>query len=41
MLALIPREAFGLPIMGWLGILVFAGMVVLWLASIFWWRRCP
>jgi len=34
-LALIPREAFGLPIMGWLGILVFVGMVVLWLASIF------
>jgi carbon monoxide dehydrogenase subunit G len=34
-LALIPREAFGLPVMGWLGILVFAGIVVLWLASIF------
>jgi carbon monoxide dehydrogenase subunit G len=34
-LALIPREAFGLPIMGWLGILAFVGMAVLWLASMF------
>jgi carbon monoxide dehydrogenase subunit G len=34
-LALIPREPFGLPIMGWLGIVVFAGMLVLTLASMF------
>jgi carbon monoxide dehydrogenase subunit G len=34
-LALIPREAFGLPTMAWLGIGVFVVMVVLWLASIF------
>ena len=33
MLDLVPREPFGLPVMGWLGIAVFAGMVVLWLAS--------
>jgi len=32
-LALIPREAFGLPTMAWLGIAVFVVMVVLWLAS--------
>jgi carbon monoxide dehydrogenase subunit G len=32
---MVPREPFGLPIMGWLGIAAFAGMVVLWLASIF------
>jgi uncharacterized protein len=32
-LALIPREPFGLPVMGWIGILAFAGMVVLWLTS--------
>jgi uncharacterized protein len=35
LLDLVPREPFGLPVMGWLGILVFIGMVVLWLASIF------
>ena len=34
-LALIPREAFGLPVVGWLGIAVFAVMAVLWLASMF------
>jgi uncharacterized protein len=34
-LALIPREAFGLPTMAWLGIAVFVVMAVLWLASIF------
>jgi carbon monoxide dehydrogenase subunit G len=34
-LALIPREAFGLPVMGWIGIVVFVGVAVLWLASIF------
>jgi carbon monoxide dehydrogenase subunit G len=33
-LDLVPRDPFGLPIMGWIGILLFAGMVVLWLASI-------
>ncbi len=32
-LALIPREAFGLPIMGWVGIAVFAGILVLTLGS--------
>ena len=32
-LALIPREVFGLPIMGWLGILTFAGMLLLTLVS--------
>ena len=32
-LALVPREAFGLPIMGWLGVVVFAGVLVLVLAS--------
>lgn len=31
---LVPREPFGLPIAGWIGIAVFAVMVVLWLASI-------
>lgn len=35
MLDLVPREPFGLPFMGWVGILLFVGMVVLWLASIF------
>jgi carbon monoxide dehydrogenase subunit G len=34
MLDLVPREPFGLPVIGWLGILAFVGMVVLWLASI-------
>jgi carbon monoxide dehydrogenase subunit G len=34
-LALIPREPFGLPVIAWLGILVFAGMLVLTLASMF------
>src|SRR6202044_1962962 len=33
MLDMVPRDAFGLPIMGWVGIALFAGMVVLWLAS--------
>ena len=32
-LALIPREAFGLPIMGWVGIALFAGMAALMLGS--------
>jgi carbon monoxide dehydrogenase subunit G len=32
---LVPREPFGLPVIGWLGIAVFVVMVVLWLASIF------
>ena len=32
---MVPREPFGLPVVGWLGIGVFAVMVVLWLASIF------
>jgi carbon monoxide dehydrogenase subunit G len=32
---MVPREAFGLPIVGWLGIGAFVVMVVLWLASIF------
>lgn len=32
-LALIPREAFGLPIVGWVGIAVFAGILVLTLGS--------
>ena len=32
-LAMIPREAFGLPVMGWIGILLFAGMLVLTLVS--------
>jgi hypothetical protein len=31
---LVPREPFGLPIAGWIGVAVFAVMVVLWLASI-------
>jgi hypothetical protein len=30
---LVPRDPFGLPVMGWIGIVLFAGMVVLWLAS--------
>ena len=34
-LALIPREPFGLPIAGWIGIAVFVVVVVLWLVSIF------
>ena len=34
LLDLVPRDPFGLPVMGWIGILLFAGMVVLWLASI-------
>jgi hypothetical protein len=34
MFDLVPREPFGLPIAGWIGIAVFAVMVVLWLASI-------
>jgi uncharacterized protein len=32
-LALIPREPFGLPVMGWIGIALFAGILVLTLAS--------
>ena len=32
-LALIPREMFGLPLMGWIGIGLFAGMAVLMLGS--------
>lgn len=32
-LALVPRDPFGLPIMGWIGIAVFLGMIVLMLAS--------
>jgi carbon monoxide dehydrogenase subunit G len=32
---LVPRKPFGLPVIGWLGIAAFAGMVVLWLASLF------
>ena len=32
-LALIPREAFGLPIMGWVGIALFAGILLLTLGS--------
>ena len=32
--ALIPREAFGLPVMGWIGIVVFAGILVLTLGSL-------
>jgi uncharacterized protein len=34
-LDLIPREPFGLPVIGWLGIAVFVGMVVLVLGSMF------
>jgi len=30
---LVPREPFGLPVMGWIGIALFAGMLVLTLAS--------
>ena len=32
-LAMIPRDAFGLPVAGWIGILVFVGLLVLVLAS--------
>jgi uncharacterized protein len=32
-LALIPREPFGLPIMGWIGIVLFAGILLATLAS--------
>ena len=32
-LALLPREPLGLPVMGWLGITVFVGIIVLMLAS--------
>jgi len=32
-LALIPREPFGLPVMGWIGILLFAGILLATLAS--------
>ena len=32
-MALIPREMFGLPLMGWIGIGLFAGMAVLMLGS--------
>jgi carbon monoxide dehydrogenase subunit G len=32
-LALIPREPFGLPVMGWIGIVLFAGILVLTLLS--------
>jgi carbon monoxide dehydrogenase subunit G len=32
---LLARQAFGLPVMGWIGIVVVAGIVVLWLAGIF------
>jgi carbon monoxide dehydrogenase subunit G len=32
-LALIPREPFGLPVMGWIGIVLFVGILVLTLAS--------
>ena len=35
LLDLVPREPFGLPVMGWIGILIFLGMAVLWLASIY------
>jgi carbon monoxide dehydrogenase subunit G len=31
--ALVPREAFGLPVIAWLGIAAFVVMAVLWLAS--------
>jgi len=31
---LVPREPFGLPVMGWIGIALFAGMLVLTLASL-------
>jgi carbon monoxide dehydrogenase subunit G len=33
LLDMVPRDAYGLPVMGWVGIALFAGMVVLWLAS--------
>ena len=32
-LALIPREAFGLPVIGWIGIIIFAVILILTLAS--------
>jgi carbon monoxide dehydrogenase subunit G len=32
-LALIPREPFGLPVMGWIGIVLFAGILLATLAS--------
>jgi carbon monoxide dehydrogenase subunit G len=34
MIDLVPREPFGLPVMGWLGIGMFVVLVVLWLGSI-------
>ena len=33
LLDLVPREPFGLPVMGWIGIALFVGMLVLTLAS--------
>ena len=33
-LDLVPREPFGLPVMGWVGIGMFVVLVVLWLGSI-------
>lgn len=35
MLDLVPREPFGLPVVAWVGMAVFAVMVLLWAASIF------
>jgi len=32
-LDMIPREPFGLPVMGWIGIALFVAIAVLWLAS--------
>jgi carbon monoxide dehydrogenase subunit G len=34
MIDLVPREPFGLPVMGWVGIGMFVVLVVLWLGSI-------
>jgi len=34
MIDLVPREPFGLPVMGWIGIGIFVVLVVLWLGSI-------
>jgi len=34
LLDMVPREAFGLPVMGWIGIALFAGLLVLTLASL-------
>jgi uncharacterized protein len=34
MIDLVPREPFGLPVMGWVGIGIFVVLVVLWLGSI-------